>query len=207
MELNMAVSDDNNEKSNFIVGGYRFLTKEDAEKATMDMSKINLLETRVKASKPNDIHAVYEKAIENKIFKTPIGWRYLIDLREKLLSNGYSKEDIVPIPLEISMTRHSAFENIAVKQRVVPDKKEKNLEFKRIFPIVLNVVLIIVVILMFVMASTSENDNIINYKRNITNRYSSWDEELKEREKTVREAEKRLGITDSKGYDEKDTSN
>ena len=105
------------------------------------------------------------------------------------------------------MTRHSAFENIAVKQRVVPDKKEKNLEFKRIFPIVLNVVLIIVVILMFVMASTSENDNIINYKRNITNRYSSWDEELKEREKTVREAEKRLGITDSKGYDEKDTSN
>ncbi len=203
----MAVSDDNNEKSNFIVGGYRFLTKEDAEKATMDMSKINLLETRVKASKPNDIHAVYEKAIENKIFKTPIGWRYLIDLREKLLSNGYSKEDIVPIPLEISMTRHSAFENIAVKQRVVPDKKEKNLEFKRIFPIVLNVVLIIVVILMFVMASTSENDNIINYKRNITNRYSSWDEELKEREKTVREAEKRLGITDSKGYDEKDTSN
>ncbi len=203
----MAASDDNNEKSNFIVGGYRFLTKEDAEKATMDMSKINLLETRVKASKPNDIHAVYEKAIENKIFKTPIGWRYLIDLREKLLSNGYSKEDIVPIPLEISMTRHSAFENIAVKQRVVPDKKEKNLEFKRIFPIVLNVVLIIVVILMFVMASTSENDNIINYKRNITNRYSSWDEELKEREKTVREAEKRLGITDSKGYDEKDTSN
>ena len=202
----MAENEVNNEKSNFIVGGYAFLTKEDADKAAMDMSKINLLETRVKVSKPNDIRAVYEKAIENKIFKTPIGWRYLTDLREKLISSGYSKEDIIPIPMEISMTRHSAFENLAVKQRVKPEKKEKNPEFKRIFPIVLNVVLIIVVILMFVMAYTSENDNIINYKRNITNRYSSWDEELKEREKTVREAEKRLGITNSKGYDE-ETSN
>ena len=200
----MAANDEKN-NGNLIVGGFEFLTKEDADKATMDMSKINLLETRVKASKPNDIHAVYEKAIENKIFKTPIGWRYLTDLREKLLSKGYSKEELTPIPLDVSLSRHSAFENLSVKQRVKPEAPKK-VEFKRIFPIVLNVVLIIVVILMFVMASTSENDNIINYKRNITNRYSSWDEELKEREKNVREAEKRLGISNSKDYDDGNTS-
>ena len=54
---------------------------------------------------------------------------------------------------------------------------------------------------MFVIASKSDSDNIINYKRNITNRYSAWDEELKEREKAVREAEKKLGIEAPQRYD------
>ena len=59
---------DNNEKSN-IVGGYEFLSETDADKANMDLSKIKLLESRVKVSRPKDMLAVYQKAIENKIFK------------------------------------------------------------------------------------------------------------------------------------------
>ena len=55
---------------------------------------------------------------------------------------------------------------------------------------------------MFVITMNSDSDNILNYKRNVTNRYSAWDEELTEREKAVREAEKRLGIEGTKGYDE-----
>ena len=192
-------TEDNSNRSKFIVGGYDFMTEEDASKASMDQSKIKVLEARVKSSRPNDLLAVYEKAIENKIFKTPIGWRYLIDLREKLLSSGFTEEDLIPIPVEISFTRHSALDNLKVKQRIKPEDKEK-IEFRRIFPIILNVVLAILVILMFVVAFTSENDNIINYKRNVTNRYSAWDEELKEREKAVREAEKRLGIESSSEY-------
>ena len=42
--------------------------------------------------------------------------------------------------------------------------------------------------------------NIINYKSNITNRYSSWEQDLTEREKKVRQAEKRLGIEDTSEY-------
>ena len=63
-------------KSDYIVGGYEFMSEQDAQKAAMDQNKIRLLEARVKASRPNDIKAVYEKAIENKIFKTPIGYRF-----------------------------------------------------------------------------------------------------------------------------------
>jgi hypothetical protein len=54
---------------------------------------------------------------------------------------------------------------------------------------------------MFVITMNSDSDNILNYKTNVTNRYSAWDEELTEREKAVREAEKRLGIQDSSSYD------
>lgn len=198
----MASNKENKDK--FIVGGYEFLTETDAEKGTLDLSKIKVLETKVKVSRPDDMLAVYEKAIQNRIFKTPLGWRYLTDLREKLLEKGFEEQDLIPIPLEIPMTRQSSLDKLSSKKKENPSGEK--VHFGRILSIVLNVALIIVVILMFVIASTSENDNIINYKRNITNRYSAWDEELKEREKAVREAEKRLGITDSKGYDEGDAS-
>ena len=193
-------TDDKNTISNLIVGGYHFISKEDAAKAQTDISKIKMLRTRVKADKPAEIKMLYEKAIENKIFKTPIGWGYLMDLKRKLIAGGYKEEDIIPIPVDISFTRHSAIENINVKQRIKPEKKKEKINYFKIISLALNVVLAILVVLMFVIASTSDNDNIINYKSNITNRYASWEQDLKEREKTVRQAEKKLGIEDTSSY-------
>ena len=193
-------TDEKKSSDNFIVGGYQFSSEIDTQKATMDDSKIKLLNARVKTSRPSDIKVVYEKAIENKIFKTPIGWGYLVGLRNKLIESGISEEDIIPIPIEISLTRHSALENLSVKQRIKREKTEGRIEFRRIFPIILDVVLLILVVIMFVIAATSENDNIINYKTNVTNRYAAWEEDLKEREKAVRAAEKRLGIEDTSSY-------
>ena len=193
-------ADDKNTSSNFIVEGYQFASEADAQKAATDASKIRLLHSRVKASKPTDIKAVYEKAIENKIFKTPIGWEYLTGLRNKLIESGFNKDEIIPIPLDISFSKHSAFADLSVGQRIKPEKREKKADFLKIFSIILNFVLVVLVVLMFVIAATSESDNIINYKSNVTNRYSSWDQDLKEREKKVREAEKKLGIEDTSSY-------
>ncbi len=192
-------TDEKKAANNLIVGGFQFASETDAGKAQMDLSKIKLLETRVKASRPVDIKAVYEKSIENKIFKTPVGWDYLLNLRKRLLQSDFTEDDIGPIPLDVSFTRHSALEGLTVPQRIKPKDKEKR-DFRKIFPIVLNIVLVIVVIIMFVIAVTSENDNIINYKSNVTNRYAAWEQDLKEREKAVRAAEKRLGIQDTSSY-------
>jgi hypothetical protein len=192
-------ADDKSTSDNLIVSGFKFTSEADAQKALTDESKIKLLDSRFKVSKPSDIKAVYEKALENKIFKTPIGWMYLYNLRKKLLESGFSEEDIIPIPVEVSFTRHSAFEGLTVKQRVTHTEENKK-DFRRIFSLTLNVALIIVVIIMFIIAITGETDNIINYKSNVTNRYAAWEQDLKEREKAVRIAEKRLGIEDTSSY-------
>jgi hypothetical protein len=200
-------ADEGNGRDKLIVGGYEFLSENDAQKAEMDLSKIKVLEGRVKASRPNDIKAVYEKSIENKIFKTPIGWGYLVGLRRKLLESGFKEEDLTPIPLNVSMTRHSALDTLNVKQRIIPAEPKKSTNFKTIFSIILNIVLLILVGLMFYIATTSETDNIINYRKNITNRYSSWEQDLTDREKAVREAEKKLGIEDTSVYYEDNGTN
>ncbi|WP_022766897.1 hypothetical protein [Butyrivibrio sp. XPD2006] len=200
-------ADEGNGRDKLIVGGYEFLSENDAQKAEMDLSKIKVLEGRVKASRPNDIKAVYEKSIENKIFKTPIGWGYLVGLRRKLLESGFKEEDLTPIPLNVSMTRHSALDTLNVKQRIIPAEPKKSTNFKTVFSIILNIVLLILVGLMFYIATTSETDNIINYRKNITNRYSSWEQDLTDREKAVREAEKKLGIEDTSVYYEDNGTN
>ena len=200
-------ADEGSGRDKFIVGGYEFLSENDAQKASMDLSKIKVLEARVKASRPADIKAVYDKSIENKIFKTPIGWGYLIGLRQKLLDSGFKEEDLISIPLNVSMSRHSALDTLNVKQMILPPEQKKTADFKTIFSLILNVVLIILVGVMFYITITGETDNIINYRKNITNRYASWEQELTDREKAVREAEKKLGIEGTSSYYEDTGSN
>ena len=200
-------ADEGSGRDKFIVGGYEFLSENDAQKASMDLSKIKVLEARVKASRPADIKAVYDKSIENKIFKTPIGWGYLIGLRQKLLDSGFKEEDLISIPLNVSMSRHSALDTLNVKQMILPPEQKKTTDFKTIFSLILNVVLIILVGVMFYITITGETDNIINYRKNITNRYASWEQELTDREKAVREAEKKLGIEGTSSYYEDTGSN
>jgi hypothetical protein len=123
-----------------------------------------------------------------------------MDLRNRMLQSGVSEAELPPIPIGIPITRHSAVENLNVRQRIKPDKKAEHAEFKKAFPIILSIALGILVIVMFIITATSESDNIVNYRRNITNRYAAWEQDLTEREKKVRQAEKELGIEDTSQY-------
>lgn len=54
----------------------------------------------------------------------------------------------------------------------------------------------ILVIVMFVISTTSSNPNILNYERAIQNRYVEWEQQLSDREQVVREKEKELLIAE-----------
>ena len=49
------------------------------------------------------------------------------------------------------------------------------------------------IVAMFAITFTSKNPNILNYRQAITNEYSTWEQELTEREKVIREKERQLG--------------
>ena len=65
-----------------------------------------------------------------------------------------------------------------------------------IFPlsIILNVLLMIAIIAMFTITLESDNPNVLNYERALTDRYASWEQELTEREQAVRQRERELQI-------------
>ena len=183
-------------ENEFILRGYSFLSKEDADKADADYHKIEYLDKHVPISKPEDIKALYEKAVQSNIFGSPIGWHYLANCRDALVESGYDSEDLIPIPIKTTFVKTQPAETTS-EPKVVYKTVKRGFPIKIAFSLALNVILIILVILMFVIANGSENDNIINYRNNVTNRYAEWQQSLSEREAIVRQKEKELGIEDT----------
>lgn len=60
--------------------------------------------------------------------------------------------------------------------------------------VIMNIVMLVAIIAMFVITLNSDQPNILNYERNLQNKYASWEQELTRREQTVREKERELHI-------------
>ena len=58
----------------------------------------------------------------------------------------------------------------------------------------MNIVMIVAIIAMFIITLNSDQPNILNYEKNIQNKYAAWEQELTEREQTIREKERELHI-------------
>lgn len=176
------------------VQGFRFLTAQDAEKAKVDAGKIAYIESHVGYTTTTALHAVYEKSIQNKIFSTPVGWSFLQDIRKRLIKMGMAEWELLPIPMTTSFT-HTPIETeapVAERKRERAERAERPPLFMLSF--VCNILLVLLLIAMFVILYFGETDNMINYKRNLQNRYAQYEQELKDREQTIRERERELNI-------------
>ncbi len=190
-----ALSDDDGAgRETFLtVRGYRFLIKEDAEAARTDQIRIEHLNRYLKNGKSTNIKMLYEKAIQNRIFTTPVGWEYLQDLRGMLIDRGVDPEELPSIPVPMTLTKRREYGNYRVRERIAETPRPKP-GFSLSLSLAINVILVLLVIAMFIVAATSKTDNIINYRRNVVNEYSSWAEELRDREKVIRQKERELGV-------------
>ncbi|WP_035767176.1 hypothetical protein [Butyrivibrio sp. NC2002] len=183
------------------VEGFLFLSMEDADKARLDARKIKILGQKVRSTKVSDLQEVYEKAISNKIFATPIGWTYLSLLRDNLIEAGVSEDELTPIEVSTKITNAALPDEYHPKLRITtPVKKKRDIKVTMILLVAMNIVLVFLVGAMFYVALHAETDNIVNYKQNVTNRYADWEQSLQEREKAVREKERELKIEDTTDY-------
>ena len=89
---------DKNEED-LIVGGYRFATVADAETARLEKKKIENLEQHLDFRNTQNVLMVYNKAIDNRVFLTPLGMAYLQRMQGQLLKCGVPEEKIRPVPL------------------------------------------------------------------------------------------------------------
>ena len=154
------------------------------------------LESKVNYAKPEDILYIYEKAVKENIFSTPVGMIYLKRLQDFLLEQKeIDPASVIAIPLNKTYQGQSKDE-----KEKAQSKSEKALEAKKsqlTISIILNILLVIAMIAIFVISLNSDNPNIINYERTITNRYASWEQDLNERENAIRERERELMTEES----------
>lgn len=169
------------------VDGYLFSQKEDAQTALQEQKKIEYLEKRLNFDRPEQVFSVYRKAIEERIFKTPVGIEYLKRLK-RYLEAQQMDEAIPPIPLYVAFEPklREQYETLRPAVKKQEEKKKNGLRIS----VIINLILAALVIWMFVITLQSDNPNILNYERALTDKYSAWEEELSLREQAVREKER-----------------
>ena len=185
------------DRAKLSVGGYTFLTEKDAQLARTEEQRIEYLEARIDYTSPESIRYVYEQTIQERLFKTPVGLRYLRKLREFLIARPEIEPgDIMDIPLYMTFDGELRGSANPARSRVTPSKKRDIDKEKARFTlsVILNVLLAIAIAAMFYISYVSVQPNVINYERAITSKYASWEQELTEREQAVREKERELKI-------------
>lgn len=174
-----------------VVDGYRFATVADAETARLEKKKIENLEQHLDFRNTQNVLMVYNKAIDNRVFLTPLGAAYLQRMRGQLIRCGVPEEKLKPIPLYATFsnkTENSASIRLSLGARGV--RPEYRGRF--ITSACINVLLAAAIGALILLSLRSDLPTIVNYKTAITNQYSEWEQELSERERAVREAERAL---------------
>ena len=181
-------------KDQYTVNGFLFGDKADVEIANQELSAIQFIEKKISGQSVETVLAVYQVALEKKMFRTPVGYCYLRDLQKRMIKGGVDKERIPPISLY--QVYNDAYKVQERPRRITQTKKEINPD-RRLMrnSIWANIIMVFIILVLFIITLTGENANVLNYRNVITNEYSTWEEELKSREQAVREKERELGIT------------
>lgn len=177
------------QQDDLVVEGYRFATVADAETARMELKKIENLEQKLDYRRPQNVLLVYNRAVDNRVFLTPVGFSYLQKMQRELLKWGVPADKVRPVPLYVTFSNKTA-NSRSIRLSVAQRHPEYQGRF--LASLLINIVLIFLVAAMVVFAWNTDTPNIINYRQAIENEYSEWEQELTQREQAVRDAERKL---------------
>ena len=191
------------------IDGFLFSDPAEIAQAKKEMEGIRYLRTKLDRDNPEQVLLVYNQAVDQQLFATPVGYYFLKELQDYLITIPFIKdEDIHRITITERMTE--AFEKS--RKKTVQEKKKqavrqyederklrekkiqaKNTDFKARFALALffDFLLLAMVVAMFVINLVSkDNVTILNYENQLINKYEDWEKELEDREMQLNERER-----------------
>ena len=195
------------------IGGYIFDDENKAKKAAKELKAVEYILGQIKDSDENAVLTVYKKLLNQRMFSTEIGMSFLAQLRQNLLdSEVFTLEDIPPVysleepPKDVTPEEKTEDTPLTSEKEVSKAKKEKadkkvvakvtndSSEIKRLKAInkvllIFCIALLLCVLGMFYVSTTINSPTILDYEEKLIDKYSSWEQELTEREEAIREKE------------------
>ena len=182
----------------YVVEGFAFTSEKEAELAKKEREGIRYVKEKMNMSNPELVLKLYNKMVRENTFTTAVGYAYLFDLQEYLRTNlQISDEEIFPIEIVHPTLQESLKEEKQKHQAKLQEVKKKaakkpvtdgELQNKYKLSLLMNLILAISIIGMFLISATGSHPTILNYEKELVNRYSAWEQELTEREAALREA-------------------
>lgn len=180
-------------REEWTINGFQFGSEKDAKQAKGEELKIQKLEDKMDYRNPHMVFMVYQKAIENRIFKTPVGYEYLKRLQKTLEESPLIREEVPPIPVnQVYSLRDNTKPVIEKVKGTKKPREEKQEFFTRKTSIYVNIILAILVVVMFYVSMTGSRPTVLNYEKAIQNKYAAWEQELNQRESELREKEREI---------------
>lgn len=191
------------EENEVIIEGFRFTNAQLAAQAKREADGVRYIKENTDMENPEMVLHLYHKLITEELFETPIGIGFLKELRDYLSAVPSIREpELETISVEKllkSTETRTSIEKAGRERKKLQDKvnADKKLEqTKKNFrnSLLCNLFLVIVVIGMFIVATTGDHPNILSYENKIIDKYAEWQQELEEREQAVKVREQELGI-------------
>ncbi|MBP3678656.1 MAG: hypothetical protein J6I97_09950 [Agathobacter sp.] len=173
------------------VDGFLFEDEETAQIARKEEEGIRFIKERTALNNPEVVLKLYKKLLEQELFVTPVGIRFLTELQNILLTSVYiAREEIPPIPVKVATPVEKAVQKPVEAVQKANKKVDEKVggSYKKPFYVALFFAVIfgISVLGMFVINAISGNNiNIINYREQLLDEYSGWEAELKTEEERL----------------------
>lgn len=189
------------EEKGWIIEGFRFKDEKMAEQGKREADGVRYIKENTDMENPEIVLQLYHKLMEENLFETPIGVGFLKELRDFLMVvPGMQEQELEPIAAEAFFkkekeeeARTARREKLAAKSRM---EKKLTQEKKHLrTSLFINLFLLIVVSGMLIITITNDRPNIINYENKLVDKYAQWQQELEEREQTLRQKEQELEKT------------
>ena len=86
-------------RTDHVVSGFAFYSEKDARLAEQERQKIAYLDKRIDRTNLESVLVIYKKALDDRVFRTPVGLEYLRELQGELKAEqDLLGEEIPPIP-------------------------------------------------------------------------------------------------------------
>ena len=173
----------------WIVNGYEFATREDYDKAKKEAESIVYIKAHTNMKDKQQILKIYNKASENKMFHTIIGYDFMHQLYLYLIKNEVmEKQYIKTIPVDKTASQRELPEDVEAANKLAEqyrvlyqDSKDKG-KLQKIIICFLGGLILLMMVMVYFNYRTYDEDAVLD-------KYSAWEEELKERENAVTEKE------------------
>lgn len=173
-----------------IVEGFSFTDENMGKQAEKEAEGVRYVKSKTDMSNPKEVHRVYQRLLAQKTFQTPVGYAYLRELQEYLISNpSIENREVGAVPVAANLKVNDA---MGVAQRLRLRVKSERRKFR--ISMFANLVLALTIAVMFAIALSSDQTTILNYEKKLQDRYAKWEQELTKREQIIREEEQMMDL-------------
>lgn len=182
----------------YTIGGYVFKTKEAATAARDELNAIKYMSAKTDSKDPRQVYILYNSLIDKRLFSTLVGINYLKELQQFLyLSEEIPNDKIRPIAINQDLQNvingrreiiehESEFRKLSRERNIYKDRFVKS--------VIVNIVLVIVIGVIAFITVFSKNANVVNYERNLQDKYATWQEQLESQEASLKARENSLNM-------------